>query len=79
MIHLTPVKTIRAKCLDCTGGQPIEVRLCPCEYCVLWNYHMGARPEHQRAVNANEEAQRENLRAKQEISAPELTQDCCLG
>ena len=41
---LAPVKAIRAKCLDCTGEQPKEVRMCPSYYCPIWPYRMGARP-----------------------------------
>ena len=40
----TPIKAIRSKCLDCSGGQPGEVRLCPIEACPLWPYRMGRRP-----------------------------------
>lgn len=42
---LTPVKAIRAKCLDCCCGQVVEVRLCPVEKCSLWPYRMGKRPK----------------------------------
>lgn len=41
---LTPMKAIRAKCLDCTINQPQEVRLCPCEDCPLYPYRMGHNP-----------------------------------
>ena len=41
---LTPVKAIRAKCLDCTCSQVKEVRSCPSYHCALWPYRMGARP-----------------------------------
>ena len=41
---LTPVKAIRAKCLDCTGGQFSEIRLCPVHTCALHPYRMGHRP-----------------------------------
>jgi hypothetical protein len=41
---LTPVKAIRAKCLDCTGDQPKEVRECPVYACPCWPYRMGRRP-----------------------------------
>ena len=41
---LTPVKAIRAKCLDCCSDQPSEVRLCPSEDCALWPYRMGHNP-----------------------------------
>jgi len=41
---LSPLKAIRAKCLDCVADQPQEVRLCPCESCPLWSYRMGHNP-----------------------------------
>ena len=42
---MTPMKAIRAKCLDCCCGQMNEVRLCPCKGCPLWAYRMGHRPK----------------------------------
>lgn len=42
---LTPIKAIRAKCLDCVCYQVREVRLCPCTDCSLWPYRMGHRPK----------------------------------
>ena len=44
MMERTPLKAIRAKCLDCMCDQPQEVRLCPCEPCPLWPYRMGHNP-----------------------------------
>jgi len=44
MNKLTPVKAIRAKCLDCCGGQPKEVRLCPSAGCPLYWYRFGKNP-----------------------------------
>lgn len=41
---LSPLKSIRAKCLDCMCDQPQEVRLCPSENCPLWPYRMGHNP-----------------------------------
>ena len=41
---MTPLKAIRAKCLDCVCNQPGEVRVCPCESCPLWPYRMGHNP-----------------------------------
>jgi hypothetical protein len=40
----TPLKAIRAKCLDCSGGQPSEVRECPMPDCPLHTYRMGMDP-----------------------------------
>ena len=42
---LTPVRSIRAKCLDCCANQPKEVRLCSITKCPLWHYRMGKRPK----------------------------------
>ncbi len=44
MKYLTPMKSIRAKCLDCSCQQRKEVRLCPVTSCALWPYRMGKRP-----------------------------------
>lgn len=41
---LTPMKAIRAKCLDCCCGNQKEVELCPCEDCSLHDYRFGHKP-----------------------------------
>lgn len=41
---LTPIKAIRAHCLDCMCGQATEVRLCPIADCSLYPYRMGHNP-----------------------------------
>ena len=41
----TPIKAIRAKCLDCACNQIVEVRLCPITDCPLYEYRMGHRPK----------------------------------
>ncbi|WHZ30063.1 MAG: hypothetical protein OJF51_004865 [Nitrospira sp.] len=41
---LTPLKAIRAKCLDCSCYQPKEVRECRIMTCSLWPYRLGHRP-----------------------------------
>jgi len=40
----TPVKAIRAKCLDCSALQPKEVRFCSVEKCPLYIYRFGKNP-----------------------------------
>lgn len=42
---MTPIKSIRAYCMECTSGQQTEVRLCPCTDCPLHPYRMGHRPK----------------------------------
>jgi len=47
MKHLTPIKAIRAKCMDCTCHQPKQIRECTIIKCALWPYRMGRRPSEQ--------------------------------
>ena len=42
---LTPLKAIRAKCVDCCCGNKAEVRRCTAEKCNLHPYRMGHRPK----------------------------------
>lgn len=46
----TPIKAIRAKCLDCCCGQFQEVRLCTVETCPLHEYRMGHRPKDNKII-----------------------------
>lgn len=55
MTVLTPLKAIRAKCLDCMCGNAAEVRRCPCEDCSLFPYRMGHRPRNATYTGENEE------------------------
>ena len=41
---LTPIKSIRAYCLDCCCGSWVEVKQCPSSKCVLFPYRLGKRP-----------------------------------
>lgn len=41
---LTPLKAIRAKCLDCMNGQINEVKLCTRPDCPLYGYRLGKNP-----------------------------------
>jgi len=40
----TPIRSIRAYCLSCSGDSANEVRLCVCPQCSLYPYRMGKRP-----------------------------------
>ena len=44
MNKLTPIKSIRLKCLDCCAGIPKEVRECPIEECPLYQFRLGTNP-----------------------------------
>lgn len=43
MDKMTPVKAIRAYCLDCMCGNAAEVKRCDL-VCPLWPYRMGRNP-----------------------------------
>ncbi len=49
--RLTPIKAIRAKCLDCMGGSAKEVRLCNIPECSLFPYRLGKNPARARKEN----------------------------
>ncbi len=40
----TPLKAIRAKCLDCSGDSAPEVKLCVIPHCPLFEFRMGKNP-----------------------------------
>ena len=42
----TPLRAIRAKCIDCSGGSAHEVRHCPARGCPLWPMRWGRNPYH---------------------------------
>lgn len=42
--HLTPLKAIRKKCLDCSCWQPKEVKLCSLTECPLYVFRFGKNP-----------------------------------
>lgn len=50
MAQRTPMKAIRAKCLDCANGQFVEVRECPVKKCPLWEYRTGHRPPNDKNI-----------------------------
>lgn len=42
--HISPLKAIRLKCLDCCCGSSHEVKLCPCTKCSLYHFRFGKNP-----------------------------------
>lgn len=45
----SPISAIRAKCIDCSGGNAAEARKCVAITCALWPFRMGRNPFHARA------------------------------
>jgi len=44
MASMTPLKAIRAKCMDCMCEQPKEIKLCPITDCSLYPFRFGKNP-----------------------------------
>ncbi|MEY9168252.1 hypothetical protein ABIE78_006371 [Sinorhizobium fredii] len=42
--QMSPMAAIRLKCLDCSSGQPSEVRACEAVNCPLWAFRAGIHP-----------------------------------
>lgn len=54
---ITPLRAIRARCLECSGGSTAEVRECVIPSCPLYPFRMGKNPnivlsDEQRAARA---------------------------
>ena len=43
-VRVSPLRALRAKCLDCCNGSPQEVRLCTAVDCPNWPFRMGKNP-----------------------------------
>jgi hypothetical protein len=52
------LKAIRAKCLDCSGGMPSEVRDCLVRNCALFPFRFGKNPWRAPPTEARREAAR---------------------
>lgn len=42
--HVTPMRAIRLKCLDCMCGSANEVSMCPSISCPLYRFRFGKNP-----------------------------------
>ena len=47
-----PMKSIRARCKDCCGGNEAEVRKCTAIDCPIWPMRMSRNVFHQRSIDA---------------------------
>lgn len=52
----SPVKAIRAFCLDCVGGSANEVKLCPSTKCALRPFRFGKNPFTKRELTDEQRA-----------------------
>ncbi len=58
-----PVKAIRAKCLDCSGENAIEVAECPIQRCPLWPFRAGKNPYRKPMSEEQRDKLREHYKA----------------
>ena len=54
---LTPLRAIRAKCIDCSAGSAKEVRECVILDCPLYPYRMGKSPNRKPRILTEEESE----------------------
>ena len=57
----SPLRAIRAKCIDCCCGQISEVRNCPCTSCPLHSYRMGKSNRTRTMTEEQKQAARDRL------------------
>ena len=53
--HISPLRALRLKCLDCCNGSSQEVRLCTAVDCPSWPFRMGRNP-YRRKLDQEERA-----------------------
>ena len=41
---MSPLKALRLRCIDCSAGSSLEVRLCTAASCPSWPFRMGRNP-----------------------------------
>lgn len=63
--RLTPIKAIRAKCLDCCCGSSQEVELCACPDCPLYMFRFGKNPN---VKLSEEERERRRQMARENLT-----------
>ena len=56
---MSPLKALRARCIDCCAGSANEVRLCTAVSCPAWPFRLGSSPWRPPASEARREAQRQ--------------------
>lgn len=61
----SPLKAIRAKCIDCCCGSYAEVRKCPCTNCELYAFRFGKNPYRKKRELTEEQIKQLNIRLAQ--------------
>lgn len=63
--HITPLRAIRMKCLDCCCGSSMEVSECPCVDCSLYPFRFGKNPN---VKLSDEERERRSRMARENLA-----------
>ena len=64
MNNLTPLKAIKAKCIECCCGYALEVKNCVAKDCALFPFRFGKNPFSKKREYT--EAQKEQMRSRLE-------------
>jgi hypothetical protein len=67
---ISPVEAIRQKCLDCSGQQPAEVKLCEAVSCPLWPFRSGRHPYTRRSFQEANSEQRPSRGTLMPLACP---------
>lgn len=54
---ISPIRAIRAKCLECSNGSSNEVKLCPVKSCPLHSFRFGHNPNRLKRELTDEQRQ----------------------
>lgn len=60
----SPLKAIRAFCIDCMGGSVREIKLCTAPKCPLYAFRMGKNPYRKRELSPEHLAKLQEARKK---------------
>ncbi len=65
------LEAVKAKCVDCCGGEKSEARKCVATGCTLWPFRMGTNPLARRSLtDEQKEAARLRLASAREAKEP---------
>jgi len=71
---MTPIKAIRSNCLECSGDNKKEVKLCQITDCPLYPFRLGKNPNYKRRQLTEEQREANRNRLKKAREAKK-TQD----
>lgn len=60
----SPLKAIKAKCLDCCCGDRTEVKDCPAKDCPLWMFRLGKNPNRKKTKRFLTDEQKEAAKVR---------------